>query len=81
MIGCVMCSPGCFSLFRSYALMDDNVTRKWGLFSFKKISLFSDMHQNQKNQKITFSGIRERIAGFVRFFFNEDTGSDHLRKI
>lgn len=44
MIGCVMCSPGlifltsslsnkrnsgCFSLFRSYALMDDNVTRKY----------------------------------------------------
>lgn len=29
MIGCVMCSPGCFSLFRSYALMDDNVTRRY----------------------------------------------------
>ncbi|CAJ0581649.1 unnamed protein product, partial [Mesorhabditis spiculigera] len=29
MIGCVLCSPGCFSLFRSYALMDDNVTRKY----------------------------------------------------
>ena len=29
MIGCVMCSPGCFSLFRSYALMDDNITRKY----------------------------------------------------
>jgi len=27
MIGCVLCSPGCFSLFRSYALMDDDVTR------------------------------------------------------
>lgn len=29
MIGCVLCSPGCFSLFRSYALMDDDVTRKY----------------------------------------------------
>ncbi|CAJ0955692.1 unnamed protein product, partial [Mesorhabditis belari] len=29
MIGCVLCSPGCFSLFRSYALMDDNVTRRY----------------------------------------------------
>ncbi|GMR34333.1 hypothetical protein PMAYCL1PPCAC_04528, partial [Pristionchus mayeri] len=29
MIGCVLCSPGCFSLFRSYALMDDGVTRMY----------------------------------------------------
>ncbi|VDK53649.1 unnamed protein product [Anisakis simplex] len=29
MIGCVLCSPGCFSLFRAYALMDDNVTRRY----------------------------------------------------
>ncbi|VDD93431.1 unnamed protein product, partial [Enterobius vermicularis] len=29
MIGCVLCSPGCFSLFRSYALMDDNVARRY----------------------------------------------------
>uniref|UniRef100_A0A0R3RRN4 chitin synthase n=1 Tax=Elaeophora elaphi TaxID=1147741 RepID=A0A0R3RRN4_9BILA len=29
MIGCVLCSPGCFSLFRSLALMDDNVTRRY----------------------------------------------------
>ncbi|XP_003378777.1 chitin synthase domain protein [Trichinella spiralis] len=29
MIGCVLCAPGCFSLFRSAALMDDNVLRKY----------------------------------------------------
>ena len=29
MIGCVLCAPGCFSLFRSSALMDDNVARKY----------------------------------------------------
>ncbi|XP_036368106.1 chitin synthase chs-2-like [Octopus sinensis] len=28
-IGCVLCSPGCFSLFRASALMDDNVMRKY----------------------------------------------------
>ncbi|CAB3381251.1 Hypothetical predicted protein [Cloeon dipterum] len=28
-IGCVLCSPGCFSLFRGKALMDDNVMRKY----------------------------------------------------
>ncbi|XP_019901978.2 chitin synthase chs-1-like [Esox lucius] len=27
--GCVLCSPGCFSLFRGAALMDDNVTKKY----------------------------------------------------
>ncbi|XP_067001405.2 chitin synthase chs-2 [Anabrus simplex] len=29
MIGCVLCSPGCFSLFRAKALMDDNVMAKY----------------------------------------------------
>ncbi|CAG0919230.1 unnamed protein product [Notodromas monacha] len=29
MIGCVMCSPGCFSIFRGIALMDDNVMGKY----------------------------------------------------
>ena len=29
MIGCVLCAPGCFSLFRSAALMDHNVLRKY----------------------------------------------------
>jgi len=27
--GCVLCSPGCFSLFRGKALMDDNVMAKY----------------------------------------------------
>ncbi|KAL5005923.1 hypothetical protein ScPMuIL_017081 [Solemya velum] len=29
MIGCVLCSPGCFSLFRGSALMDVNVMRRY----------------------------------------------------
>lgn len=33
MIGCVLCSPGCFSLFRGKALMDDNVMKKYTLRS------------------------------------------------
>ena len=28
-LGCVLCSPGCFSLFRGKALMDDNVMKKY----------------------------------------------------
>ncbi|XP_035658099.1 chitin synthase chs-1-like [Branchiostoma floridae] len=28
-LGCVLCSPGCFSLFRATAIMDDNVMHKY----------------------------------------------------
>ena len=28
-LGCVLCSPGCFSLFRGWAVMDDNVMRTY----------------------------------------------------
>lgn len=28
-LGCVLCSPGCFSLFRAAALMDDNVMKRY----------------------------------------------------
>ncbi|XP_033492651.2 chitin synthase chs-2-like [Epinephelus lanceolatus] len=31
--GCVLCSPGCFSLFRAAALMDDNVMKKYTIKS------------------------------------------------
>lgn len=33
MIGCVLCSPGCFSLFRGKALMDDNVMKRYTMKS------------------------------------------------
>jgi len=32
-LGCVLCSPGCFSLFRGSALMDDNVMKKYATTS------------------------------------------------
>lgn len=28
-LGCVLCSPGCFSMFRGSALMDDNIMKKY----------------------------------------------------
>uniref|UniRef100_A0A4W6FPM1 chitin synthase n=1 Tax=Lates calcarifer TaxID=8187 RepID=A0A4W6FPM1_LATCA len=33
--GCVLCSPGCFSLFRAAALMDDNIMKKYTIKSSK----------------------------------------------
>ena len=29
--GCVLCAPGCFSLFRGSSLMDDNVARTYAM--------------------------------------------------
>ena len=34
-LGCVLCSPGCFSLFRAEALMQDNVMAKYATISSK----------------------------------------------
>uniref|UniRef100_A0A3Q3N780 chitin synthase n=1 Tax=Labrus bergylta TaxID=56723 RepID=A0A3Q3N780_9LABR len=34
-IGCVLCSPGCFSLFRAEALMDDNVMKRYATKSME----------------------------------------------
>ena len=28
-LGCVLCSPGCFSLFRASALLDDNIMKRY----------------------------------------------------
>ena len=28
-LGCVLCSPGCFSLFRGSAVLDDNVMKRY----------------------------------------------------
>ena len=36
-MGCVLCSPGCFSLFRGQALMDTNVMRKYNKDSEKPL--------------------------------------------
>ncbi len=35
MLGCVLCSPGCFSLFRGSAIMDDNVMRTYATKSIE----------------------------------------------
>ena len=40
-LGCVLCSPGCFSLFRGSALLDDNIMKKYTI----KASQASDFLQ------------------------------------
>lgn len=53
--GCVLCSPGCFSLFRAEALMDDNVMKKYTVMSSKA------QHYIQYDQGTS----PERPAGFL----------------
>ena len=36
-LGCVLCSPGCFSMFRGSSLMDDNVTASYSKRAEKAI--------------------------------------------
>ena len=36
-LGCVLCSPGCFSLFRGSALLDDNVLKTYSKKAEKAI--------------------------------------------
>jgi len=57
MIGCVLCSPGCFSLFRGKALMDDNVMRKYTTRSDEA------RHYVQYDQGITYWSI------FMGFYY------------
>ena len=42
-LGCVLCSPGCFSLFRGSALIDDNVMRKYDHLTIIPMTLMITM--------------------------------------
>ncbi|XP_069120489.1 chitin synthase chs-2-like isoform X3 [Argopecten irradians] len=47
-LGCVLCSPGCFSLFRGSALMDDNVMRKYAILPSEAVHyLMYDMGEDR----------------------------------
>lgn len=51
LIGCVLCSPGCFSLFRASALMDDNVMGKYATLSSQaKHYVQYDQGTNSENE-------------------------------
>lgn len=56
-LGCVMCSPGCFSLFRGSSLVDDHVLRTYQMKSSEA------RHYVQYDQ--------EKIDGFVHYFYKK----------
>ena len=53
--GCVLCAPGCFSLFRGSALMDDNVMNTYTTQA-AKASEFVQYDQGMLNQLNLKSG-------------------------
>lgn len=48
--GCVLCSPGCFSLFRASALMDDNVLKRYTTTA-TRASEYVQYDQGRQRQK------------------------------
>ena len=83
-MGCVLCSPGCFSLFRGQALMDTNVMRKYNKDSEKPLDFVQASDFSLALVKIGFyflffSTIKERTVGFALFYFNEVGGSSTQR--
>ncbi len=58
--GCVLCSPGCFSLFRAAALMDDNVMKK---YTIKASKALHHIQYDQGNSKIR--GAVSQNRGFI----------------
>ena len=70
MLGCVLCSPGCFSLFRGSAIMDDNVMRTYATKSTEA------RHYVQYDQGKTFllSKFKKvRTDGYVPCSFSRAT--------
>lgn len=67
--GCVLCSPGCFSLFRASALVDLNVMQKYTTkpseVSLVLLSKQFHMYSFFFRLYITCSMIREKIDGCV----------------
>ena len=51
-IGCVLCSPGCFSLFRGEALMDDAVMNKYTTVS-KEARHYVQYDQGKRAQHLS----------------------------
>lgn len=75
-IGCVLCSPGCFSLFRGKSLMDDNVMKKyttWYLNILAIINIINKTFVALPKPDIMYNTIKVKIVGYVLFFYKEVT--------
>uniref|UniRef100_A0A3B4AAD2 chitin synthase n=1 Tax=Periophthalmus magnuspinnatus TaxID=409849 RepID=A0A3B4AAD2_9GOBI len=59
--GCVLCSPGCFSLFRAEALMDDNVMKRYATKSMEA-SHYVQYDQRRRWGPSTFANIVDLLG-------------------
>lgn len=60
--GCVLCSPGCFSLFRAEALMDDNVMKT---YTTKSSSARHHIQYDQGDVKKSQEKSEKKLRGFM----------------
>lgn len=78
MLGCVLCSPGCFSLFRGSAIMDDNVMRTYATKS-TEARHYVQYDQGESMCQFQHSAIanhlQARTDGSARCCFNKATRS------
>jgi len=63
MLGCVLCSPGCFSLFRGSAIMDDNVMRT---YATKSTEARHYVQYDQGTRQHTISHVSYIAAAAIR---------------
>lgn len=73
-----MCSPGCFSLFRGSALMDDHVLRTYCTKSrearhYVQYDQGSILSANRKiNEYINEHSFQVKIVGYVHCYYKKD---------
>lgn len=61
--GCVLCSPGCFSLFRGSALMDDNVLKRYTTKATRASEYVQYDQGNRYSQRPTIQHLQNKIWG------------------
>ena len=69
MLGCVLCSPGCFSLFRGSAIMDDNVMRTYATKSTEARHYVQYDQGNDKYVIFTMKQMDQKLYLSYKIFF------------
>ena len=67
-LGCVLCSPGCFSLFRAKAIMDDNVMARVSLVSSRSIDEHQSIFSASLSKMILYHVTQKKLCSVRRFY-------------
>ena len=73
-------SPGCFSLFRAKAVMDENVMHTYTTVASqpKHFVQYDQVADFKRQQQAYFFSLRARIGGCALYFWSRDGGSNIL---